>query len=154
MLKRIDPLLNADLLYVLAAMGHGDELALVDNNFPATSHAQRLVRLDGVDVIVAGRAILSVFPLDTFVDDPVVRMEVVGAPTDVTPVQSEFLQLAETADARELSMGALVRDEFYARARSAFAVVATSETRPYGCFILVKGVIGAATPAVEAGEVG
>jgi L-fucose mutarotase len=151
MLKRIDPLLNADLLYILAAMGHGDELALVDNNFPATSHAQRLVRLDGVDATVAGRAILSVLPLDTFVDEPVVRMEVVGAPDDVTPVQVEFLQLAEAAEGRDLSMGALSRHGFYARAQSAFAVVATSEARPYGCFLLVKGVIGAATPMSKEG---
>jgi L-fucose mutarotase len=144
MLKRIDPLLNADLLYVLAAMGHGDELALVDSNFPATSHAQRLVRLDGVDAKAAGHAILSVLPLDTFVDEPLLRMEVVGAPDEVTPVQAEFHKLAEAAEGRVLSMGSLPRDAFYERARAAFAVVATSEARPYGCFLLVKGVIGAA----------
>ena len=141
MLKGIDPLLNADLLYVLAAMGHGDELALVDNNFPATSHAQRLVRLDGVDTSVAGRAILGVFPLDTFVDEPLVRMEVVGAPDDVTPVQAEFHRLAEEAEGREVSMGSLERHAFYERARSAFALVSTSDARPYGCFLLVKGVV-------------
>lgn len=154
MLKRIDPLLNADLLYVLAAMGHGDELALVDSNFPATSHAQRLVRLDGVDTEVAGRAILSVLPLDSFVDEPVVRMEVVGAPADVTASQTEFLQLAEDAEGRSLSMGALSRHEFYARAQSAFAIVATSEARPYSCFLLVKGVIGAAAPVPKEERVG
>jgi L-fucose mutarotase len=141
MLKGIDPLLNADLLYVLAAMGHGDELALVDNNFPATSHAQRLVRLDGVDTSVAGRAILTVFPLDTFVDEPLLRMEVVGAPDDVTPVQAEFHRLAEAAEGRDLSMGSLERHAFYERARSAFAIVSTSDARPYGCFLLVKGVV-------------
>jgi L-fucose mutarotase len=141
MLKGIDPLLNADLLYVLAAMGHGDELALVDNNFPAMSHAQRLVRLDGVDTSVAGRAILTVFPLDTFVDEPLLRMEVVGAPDDVTPVQAEFRRLAEAAERRDLSMGSLERHAFYERARSAFAIVSTSDARPYGCFLLVKGVV-------------
>jgi L-fucose mutarotase len=151
MLKGIDPLLNADLLHVLAAMGHGDEVALVDRNFPAASHARRLVRLDGVDTAAAGRAILSVFPLDTFVDQPLVRMEVVGAPDDVTPVQSDFLRLAETVEGRDLSMGALPRHEFYERARSAFAIVATSEERPYGCFLLVKGVIGAAAVQTEKG---
>jgi L-fucose mutarotase len=141
MLKGIDPLLNADLLYVLAAMGHGDELALVDNNFPAVSHARRLVRLDGVDTTVAGHAILGVLPLDTFVDEPLVRMEVVGAPDDVTPVQADFHRLAEAAEGRDLSMGSLPRHEFYERARSAFAIVATGEARPYGCFLLVKGVV-------------
>jgi L-fucose mutarotase len=144
MLKTIDPLLNADLLYVLAAMGHGDELALVDNNFPATSHAQRLVRLDGVDATAAARAILSVFPLDTFVSEPLVRMEVVGAADDVTPVQTELLQVAEGCEGRDLSMGSLSRHDFYSRTRSAFAIVATGETRPYGCFLFVKGVIGTA----------
>jgi L-fucose mutarotase len=149
MLKGIDPLLNADLLYVLAAMGHGDELALVDTNFPATSHAQRLVRLDGVDTAVAGRAILGLFPLDTFVDEPLVRMEVVGAPADVTSVQAELHRLAETAEGRTLTMGALPRREFYERARSAFAVVATGESRPYGCFLLAKGVLGAAATEMK-----
>jgi L-fucose mutarotase len=154
MLKQIDPLLNADLLYVLAAMGHGDELALVDCNFPATSHAQRLVRLDGVDTVAAGRAIFSVLPLDSFVDEPIVRMEVVGAPAEVTAAQAEFLQLAEEAEGRSLSMGALSRHEFYARAKSAFAVVATSEARPYSCFLVVKGVIGVAAPAAKEERVG
>jgi L-fucose mutarotase len=149
MLKRIDPLLNADLLYVLAAMGHGDELAVVDNNFPATSHAQRLVRVEGVDTTAAGRAILSVFPLDTFVDEPLVRMEVVGAPDEVTFVQADFHRLAEAAEGRAVSMGSLPRHAFYDRARAAFAVVSTSETRPYGCFLLVKGVIGAAAPGTN-----
>jgi L-fucose mutarotase len=141
MLKGMHPLLNADLLFVLASMGHGDELAVVDNNFPAASHAQRLVRLDGVDTTAAGSAILGVFPLDTFVDEPLLRMEVVGAPDDVTPVQAEFHRLAEAAEGRDLSMGSLERHAFYERARSAFAVVATSESRPYGCFLLVKGVV-------------
>ncbi len=80
MLKSIDPLLNADLLHVLRAMGHGDDLALVDCNFPATSVAgnRPLIRLDGVDIPRAGKAILSVFPLDSFVEQPARRMEMVG----------------------------------------------------------------------------
>ena len=88
MLKNIDPLLTPDLLYILRAMGHGDDLVLVDCNFPADSVAQytvseELVRLDGADVVQAARAILSVYPLDTFVDAPVHRMEVVGEPERV-----------------------------------------------------------------------
>src|SRR5262245_55728181 len=77
MLKNIDPLLNADLLQILAAMGHGDDLALVDRNFPAAANARRLIRLDGTDIIKAGRAILSVYPLDSFVDHPAKRMQMV-----------------------------------------------------------------------------
>ena len=94
MLKNIDPLLNADVLYALRAMGHGDALILCDTNFPADLVARqtvlgRLLRIDGVDAARAARVILSVFPLDTFVDHAVLRMEVVGKPDEVPPVQAE-----------------------------------------------------------------
>jgi len=85
MLKGIDPLLHADLLHVLALMGHGDELVIADRNFPAVSVSRRLVRLDGVDAVRAIDAILRVFPLDSYVDDPVVRMQVVDSPDEITP---------------------------------------------------------------------
>ena len=141
MLKGLDPLLGEDVLYVLAAMGHGDQLALVDRNFPAGSMSRRLVRLAGADLVSAARAILSVLPLDTFVDQPVVRMEVVGAPNEVPQVQPEILALCQEAEGRELEMGSLRREDFYARAKEAFAVVATSEARPYGCLLFTKGVL-------------
>jgi L-fucose mutarotase len=140
MLKGIDPLLNADLLYALAAMGHGDELAVVDCNFPSTSTARRLIRLDGADVPSVVRAVLTLLPLDTFVDEPLVRMEIVGAPGDMPDVQREVHALVTAAEEREIRMGSLDREAFYRRTRDAFAVVATSEPRPYGCFLLVKGV--------------
>jgi L-fucose mutarotase len=140
-LKGIPALLNADVLYILAAMGHGDELALVDRNFPATSTARRLARLDCTDVCSAGRAILSLFPLDTFVDEPLTRMEVVADPDRVPDVQSEFRKMAEDAEGRAISVGSLERFAFYDRAKEAFAVIATSEARPYGCFLLTKGVV-------------
>lgn len=141
MLKNIDPLLNADLLQVLAAMGHGDDIALVDRNFPAASTARRLIRLDGVDAVSAGRAILSVFPLDSFVDHPALRMQMVGKPDEVPPVQQEFQRIIDAAEGRPWPMGSLERFAFYEAARQAFAVVATNESRPYGCFLLKKGVI-------------
>lgn len=141
MLKGIPALLSADVLYILAAMGHGDEVALVDRNFPATSMARRLARLDGTDVCSAGRAILSLFPLDTFVDEPVTRMEIVGDPGTVPDVQDDFRRLAEEAEGRVVSVGSIERTAFYARAKEAFAVIATSEDRPYGCFLLTKGVV-------------
>jgi L-fucose mutarotase len=140
MLKGIDPLLHADLLHALASMGHGDEIAVVDNNFPAASIARRLVRVDGAGSRAVGRAILSVLPLDTFVEAPLVRMEIVGDPTTITPVQAEFRDLCSAAEGREIVMASLERTAFYERARSAYAVVATAESRPYGCFLLVKGV--------------
>jgi L-fucose mutarotase len=126
---------------MLAAMGHGDEIAVVDRNFPAASMSRRLTRLDGVDVCTAAGAILSVFPLDTFVDQPLIRMQVVGAPEDLPEVQTEFLKLAEAVESRPIAMGSLSRPDFYRRAREAFGVIATSEARPYGCFLLTKGVI-------------
>ncbi len=141
MLKNIDPLLNADLLHVLAAMGHGDDIALVDRNFPATANARRLIRLTGADVVAVGRAILSVFPLDSFVDHPVMRMQIVGKPDEVPPVQQDFQKVVDAAEGRAWPMGSIERFAFYEAARQAFAVVATSEGRPYGCFLLKKGVI-------------
>jgi L-fucose mutarotase len=141
MLKGIDPLLNAELLRILRAMGHGDDLALVDRNFPAAACARRLVTLDGVDLVRAGRAILSVLPLDSFVEKPALRMEVVGKPDEVPEVQQQFQAVINDAEGRDWPMGTLERFAFYERARQAFAVVATGETRPYGCILLKKGVI-------------
>jgi L-fucose mutarotase len=140
-LKGIDELISADLLYVLAAMGHGDQIAVVDRNFPAVSTARRLVRIDGASVTDAGRAILTLLPLDTFVEAPVLRMEMVGSPDELPRVQNEFLALCEASEHRPITMGSLTRETFYERTRQAFAVVVTSESRPYGCFLLTKGVI-------------
>lgn len=140
MLKNIDPVLVPRLLHQLAAMGHGDEIAVVDRNYPAYSAGPEVVELAGIDTTTAIRAILAVLPLDTFVDHPVLYMEPVsGEP--LLPIHQEVAELAGRADERDISIKGLSRREFYERARSANAVVATAEDRPYGCFILVKGVI-------------
>ncbi len=139
MLKGIDPLLGPELLMALASMGHGDQLAVVDRNFPAGSMARRLVRLDGASLNAAAAAIFSVFPVDTLVGKPLVRMEVVGKPTEVTTVQQEFLDIAQRAEGRDLQMGSLERFDFYRRAADAFAIVATGERRGYGNFLISKG---------------
>ena len=141
MLKGIDPLLSPDLLHVLAQMGHGDELALVDRNYPAVSTAQRLVRLDGCDLPAAARAVLTLLPLDTFVERPLAAMAMVDAPDVVPEVQQEVLALACASERRDIAVERVERFAFYERVRRAFAVVATSEARPYGCVILVKGVV-------------
>jgi L-fucose mutarotase len=141
MLKGLDPLLPPDLLHALAAMGHGDELALVDRNYPATSTSQRLIRLDGVATATAARAILSLLPLDTFVAEPLLRMEVVGSPDEVTPVQRAVVEIATEIEGREIAMAGVERFAFYERSRSAFATVITGEDAPYACFLLIKGVI-------------
>lgn len=149
MLKNINPLLNADLLYVLRAMGHGDELVLVDCNFPSTSVAadtvvEEPIELQGVDIPTAAQAILSVFPLDSFVDEAVLRMEVVGAPEELVECHRDMQRAMDAESPGRWKMGHIERHAFYERARNAFAVVAASaERRPYGCFILTKGVIAA-----------
>jgi L-fucose mutarotase len=141
MLKGLDSVLNPELLHALAAMGHGDEIAVVDANFPAASVARRLIRLDGVAAPRALQAILSLLPLDTFTDAPAAVMAVVGDPAAVPPPVRDFQPLVEAAAGRPVRLVALERFAFYERARAAFAVVATGEPRGYGNIILTKGVI-------------
>jgi L-fucose mutarotase len=141
MLKGIDPLLAPELLHALAAMGHGDELAVVDANFPAVSVARRLVRLDGVPAPRALQAILSLLPLDTFTDTPAAVMAVVGDPAAVPPPVREFQPIVDAAAGRPVRLVALERFAFYERARAAFAVVATGDTRAYGNILVTKGVV-------------
>ena len=141
MLKGIPELIDPELPYVLASLGHGDELAIVDRNYPAASTGQRVVYLRGVDVTTAAEAILQLVPVDTFVEEPVTRMEVVGSPEEVPEVQEAFLEVVSRAAGREVRMASLPRSRFYERARSAFAVVATSESRSYGCFLITTGVV-------------
>jgi L-fucose mutarotase len=141
MLKGLDPLLNADLLHVLRAMGHGDELVIVDANFPATTMGRRLVRMDGVSATRALEAILSVMPLDDFVDEPCARMEVVGDPDAVPEVCKAFQQIIDRAEGGRFQLAKIERFAFNERARAAFALVQTGETRLYGNVLLKMGVI-------------
>ena len=139
MLKNIDPLLSPELLHALRAMGHGDEIAIVDANFPATALARRLIRQDGVTVTRALQAVLSVLPLDDFVPQPALTMQVVGDPGSVPEAVARMRRMI---GADELC-GMLDRDSFYLRARDCFAILQTGETLLYGNIILKKGVIGA-----------
>lgn len=146
MLKRIPAIISADLLWVLRAMGHGDDLALVDRNFPAESVARqtaygKLISLSGVDIPGAADALLQLLPLDTFVDVPVHHMQVVGEPETSLDVHQEFLSACNQHSEVPVAMGSIERFEFYKTAKQAFAVVQTTESRPYGCFILKKGVV-------------
>ncbi len=146
MLKNIDPRLNADVLYALRAMGHGDELVISDVNFPSDSVARdtklgRLLSIANVTAAEAIRAILSVMPLDSFVDHPALRMEMVGNPKAIPAVQREVQKVINRAEGKTLTMGAIERMAFYERARQAYCVITTGERRFYGCFVLKKGVI-------------
>ena len=141
MLKGIDPLLSGDLLKVLDDMGHGDQLLIVDRNYPAVASGKPVIRLGEVGVLRAATAILSVFPLDSFIEHPLERMEVEDDPIKTTSLQSDVLALARASENRELDYGVSPRLDFYQRAKDAYAVVHTLEDQPYGCFILHKGVI-------------
>lgn len=145
MLKSIDPLLNADVLYALRAMGHGDDLIIADTNFPSDSVARqtalgRLLRIDA-SAARAARAILSVMPLDSFVEFPVLRMEIVGKPNEVPPVQAEVQKEIDAAEGKSRPMGSIERFAFYDVAKRAYCVIQTGERRFYGCFVFKKGVI-------------
>jgi len=140
-LKGVDPLLSGDLLKVLDDMGHGDQLALVDRNFPAQSSGRPVIRLGEVTIMRAAQAILSVLPLDSFQPHPLERMEVEDDPTRTTPVQEELLAFASSAEGRPLEYGVIPRLDFYNRVKGVYAVVHTLDSVPYGCFVLHKGVV-------------
>lgn len=146
MLKGIDPRLNAEVLFALRAMGHGDVLILSDTNFPADSVAREtvfgdLLRMDNLTAAEVAQAVLSVFPLDTFVDDFAGRMEVVGEANTVPPVQEEVQVEIDRAEGGSRPMIGIERFKFYDLAKDSYAVIQTGERRFYGCFMLRKGVI-------------
>ena len=146
MLKGLDPRLNADVLYVLRAMGHGDVLVIADGNFPSDSIARStvygdLLRMENLTAGEAAEAVLSVMPLDTFVDDFAARMEIVGAPDEVPPVQQEVQKAIDKAEGKPRPMVSIERFAFYDLSRKAYAVIQTGERRFYGCFMFRKGVI-------------
>ena len=146
MLKNLDNRLNAEVLYALRAMGHGDTLVIADTNFPSDSIARQtvlgeLLRMDNLTCAEVVEAVLSVLPLDTFVDDFAGRMEVVGAPDKIEPVQAEVQAKINAAEGRVREMISIERFDFYDRAREAYAVIQPGERRFYGCFIFRKGVI-------------
>ena len=145
MLKGINPLLNADVLQVLRAMGHGDDLIIADTNFPSDSVARQtvygsLLRIDASAAEVV-EAVLSLMPIDTFVDDAVARIEVVGEPEIILPVMEEVQKEVSAVGGPNLMMP-IERFAFYDRAKKAYAVIQSGERRFYGCFAFRKGVIG------------
>jgi len=146
LLKGVDPRLNADVLYALRDMGHGDVLILADTNFPSGSIAREtvlgdLLRMENLTSAEAAEAVLSLLPLDTFVDDFAGRMEIVDAPNEIPPVQAEVQAAIDAAEGAPRPMVSIERFAFYDMARDAYAVIQTGERRFYGCFMFRKGVI-------------
>ena len=141
MLHGIHPLIHADLLHALASMGHGDEIAIVDANFPAASTGRRLFHVTTARAADALDAILTLLPLDSFATPAAFSMQVVGNPSAVPDPVSEFADVLARRAPGRATLGALEREAFYARARDAFAVVRTADVRAYGNILLVKGTL-------------
>ncbi|MBL8701565.1 MAG: ribose ABC transporter [Alphaproteobacteria bacterium] len=141
MLIGIDPLLTPDLLHALASMGHGDEIAIVDANFPATSTARRLLALDGVDAPRALEAVLGVLPLDHMVAHPARVMAVVDKPDEVPPAVADFARVLQRRLGHTLKPHPVERHAFYGEAQRCFAILRTGERRFFGNIILTKGVV-------------
>lgn len=146
MLKGIDPVLNADVLHALKSMGHGDDLIIADMNFPSDSIARqtvygKLLKLENVTAGRAAEAILSLMPLDSFVPHPALRMEIVGKPDEVPPVQQEVQAAIDHAEGKPAPMGSIERFAFYEAAKKSYVVIQTGERRFYGCFVFKKGVL-------------
>jgi L-fucose mutarotase len=146
MLKGIDQRLSAEVVHLLMLMGHGDDLVICDVNHPAATIATattygKLVDMAGSDLPTAARAILSLMPLDTFVPAPVSRMQVVGNPEAQVPIFARMQAVIDASENRPIQMQALERFAFYEAAKRSFAIIRTSDSGPYGCFILKKGVI-------------
>jgi len=143
MLKNLDPLLTADLLFVLASMGHGDEIVIADANFPSATLAKRLVRMAGADLPAMARALLTVLPIDQGEAVTIMR----PAPTiDPSTLGTTGLDaILETACGHTVPIQAIDRHDFYARAGRAFAIVATGEQRLYGNVLLTMGALSPAS---------
>ncbi len=141
MLINIDPILSPELLHALRSMGHGDKLVLADANFPSASLAKKLIRLDGVNIPNAAKAILSVLPLDSFVDYPVERMEIDNNPDEINDVHQDLIDVLKISAGDKWKVGSIERFKFYEEAKQAYIIVSTTDARAFGCFIITKGVI-------------
>jgi len=141
LLKGIPPILSPDLLKILMEMGHGDEIVLADGNFPAFAHPDKVVRLDGHGIPEILDAILTFMPLDTYVDFPVILMEVLPDDPYVPEIWESYRRIVASHEPRETREESIHKQDFYARAARAYALVTTSEKALYANIILKKGVI-------------
>ena len=140
MLKNFDNRLNADVIQALRAMGHGDEIAIVDGNYPAEEHARRLVRMDGHAAPRILDALLSVVPVDDMVPEAVWRPAAFGDPARIEPVFADFAAVVKRHEPKQ-AIVPLIGDAFYGKVKACFAIVASGETRLYGNIVVRKGVV-------------
>ncbi len=141
MLINVNPLISPEILQLIRSMGHGDKFVLSDANFPSYSHANKLYRMDGLNIPQAAEALLTHFPLDSFIPHPVERMEIDGKPNEVNEVHQDLIDTVKKVSGDNWVVGSVERQKFYVEAKKAMAVITTSDTRPYGCFMFTKGVL-------------
>jgi L-fucose mutarotase len=141
MLKGIPAILGPEVLKILMEMGHGDEIVIGDGNFPGASNAKRLIRCDGNNIPELLDAILQLFPIDSYVEKPFTLMAVTTGDTYKPVIWEEYRKIIGKYDLRKDIFEMLERPDFYARARSAYAIIATSESALYANIILKKGVV-------------
>ena len=147
MLKNIPKLIGPELLHALRAMGHGDEIVISDANFPASSQGPVVIRMDGHSATDVLEAVLSLMPLDEFVEESAFTMQVVGDPEKQEPIVAEFGEIVARHEP-DAKMGTIERFDFYDRATEAFVIVQTGEERLYGNIILKKGIIRPGGPSL------
>ena len=141
MLKNLSPLLAPKLLKILCEMGHGDEIVIADGNFPAASVNDRVVRLDGHNGVEVLKAVISVFPLDTYAESNAILMTPVPGDNVETPIWQDYAAVLKDSEGDAMRMDQIERFAFYERAKKAYAVIATGESALYANLILKKGVI-------------
>lgn len=146
MLHGIDPRVTPELMDCLMRMGHGDEIVVVDANFPALTTATttvwgEVIQLPGFTSPEAISLITALMPLDGFTDTCALRMEIDNQPDTLGEVHQQAFKVIEAAKPDGAIAGSIERQQFYLQSAQAFAVVATTDIRPFGCFILRKGVI-------------
>ena len=141
MLINVNPLISPEILQLIRSMGHGDKFVLSDANFPSYSHANKLYRMDGLSIPQAAEALLNHFPLDSFIPHPVERMEIDGKPDEINEVHQDLIDTVKKVSGDNWKIGSIERQKFYVEAKKTMAVITTSDTRPYGCFMFTKGVL-------------
>lgn len=141
MLKGVSPLLSPELLKVLCAMGHGDEIVFCDAHFPAESTNSRVIRADGLTIESLLEGVMPLFELDQYVESPVIMMQAVEGDRLNPAVENSYRRVFDMYCSKNINISRLERFEFYDRANKAFAVVATGDTAQYANVIIKKGVI-------------
>lgn len=141
MLKKIPPIISPELMKVLMEMGHGDELLIADGNYPKFGQSNKVVRMDGHGVVDILEAILPFFPLDSYVQAPVILMDVLKDDPYQPVIWKEYQDIIDFNNENEVTMEKIHKHDFYPRGKEAYAVITTSETELYANIILKKGVV-------------